>query len=78
MPDSVCQGEFLRFLQKHHFSAKGKHQTLYLGIFDGSPRVVTFHYHKDHDEIPTGTLSALARQLGLEKKDLVTRIKGRS
>lgn len=77
MPDSVNQGEFSRFLRKHHFISKGQRNNLFIGFIDGNPRVVTFHYHRDNNEIPQGTLSALAKQLGLTKADLIKRIKDR-
>ncbi len=77
MPDAVTQGEFARFLQKNHFISKGSRNTLYLGILNGQPRVVTFHYHKDKDVIPTGTLSAMAKQLGISKNELIDKVKNR-
>ncbi len=77
MSDSVTQGQLMKFLLRYHFSPKGKRNVIYIGIFNGVPRVVTFHYHKDSDAIPAGTLSAIARQLGLSKKELVDKAKDR-
>jgi len=77
LPDSVSQGQFKKFLKRNHFAAKGKNQNRYVGILDGVPRIVTFHYHKDNDIIPTGTLSAMARQLDLTKQELIDKIKDR-
>ncbi len=77
MSDAITQGNLMRFLKKIHFIAKGKKQNRYIGILNGVPRTITFHYHKDNDYIPTGTLSAIAKQLGITKKDLINKIKER-
>ncbi|HZH92849.1 MAG TPA: hypothetical protein VFD79_01995 [Tissierellaceae bacterium] len=77
MPDSVTQGQFKRFLKRNQFVSKGKKNNLYFGMLDGKPRAVVFHYHKDNDIIPTGTLSAIARSLELSKTELIDRIKAR-
>lgn len=78
MPDSVKQGEFRRFLLKYHFLPKGRRKTVFVGFIDGRPRTVSFHYHKDREYIPTGTLQAMARQLGIEKNRLIdiSRVRG--
>ncbi len=70
MADTITQGQFKRFLKRNHFVAKGKKQNRYVGIINGKPHIVTFHYHKDNDAIPSGTLSALAKQLGFTRRDL--------
>ncbi len=77
MADTITQGQFMRFLKKYHFVAKGKKQNRYIGRLNGKSCLVTFHYHKDNDIIPTGTVSALAKQLGLNKKDLIDYVKKR-
>lgn len=77
MPDIVTQGQFKRFLKRNQFVSKGKKNNLYIAILDGKPRAVTFHYHKDNDIIPTGTLSAIASSLELSKSELIDRIKNR-
>lgn len=61
----------MKFLRKNHFIAKGKKQSRYVGLLDGKPCAITFHYHKDNDVIPTGTLSAIARQVGMSKQNLI-------
>jgi hypothetical protein len=71
LPDSVTQGEFRRFLLKHHFLPKGRRKTLFVGFIDGRPRTVSFHYHEDREYIPKGTLNAMAKQLGIEKDRLM-------
>lgn len=75
MPEAITQGQFMRFIKRNHFVPKGKKQNRYVGILDGIPRIITFHYHKDNDHIPIGTLSAIARQLGLTKQELIDKIK---
>lgn len=77
MPDAVTHGQFKKFLTKHHFVAKGKKQNRYIGFIEGKAHIITFHYHKDNDTIPSGTLSAIARQLGMTKADLINKIKNR-
>ena len=77
MPDSVTQGQFRKFLIKIRFVPKGRNKNLHVGVFNGAPRVLTFHFHKDSKIIPSGTLSAIARQLGINKKELIDIIKGR-
>ncbi len=77
MPDGVSHGEFKRFLRKGNFTPKGERKNLYIGFIDGSLKIVTFHYHKDCDIIPTGTLSSIAKQLGISKSELVDQVKGR-
>lgn len=75
MPDAITQGQFMRFMKRNHFVPKGKKQNRYVGILDGVPRIITFHYHKDNDIIPIGTLSAIAKQLDLTKQALIDKIK---
>jgi len=77
LPDAITQGQFRRFLRRNHFASKGKNQNRYVGILDGIPRIITFHYHKDNDIIPAGTLSAIARQLDMTKQELIDKIKER-
>lgn len=77
MSDKVTQGQMKNFLIKNHFVPKGKNKNRYVGILDGIPRIITFHYHKDKDIIYSGTLSAIARQLQLTKHELVNKIKNR-
>lgn len=77
LPDIVTQGQLKRFLQRNHFVPKGKNKNRYVGTLDGVPHIITFHYHKDKDIIPSGTLSAMARQLGMEKQKLIDKVKGR-
>ncbi len=77
MPDAVTQGQLKKFLRRNHFVLKEKKNNLYVGMIDGKPRAITFHYHNDNDIIPTGTVSAIARQLELSKSDLIDRIKNR-
>jgi hypothetical protein len=77
LPDCITQGQFRRFLKKNHFTPKGKKKNRYVGILGGNSRIITFHYHKDNDIIPSGTLSALARQLDMTKQELVDKVKTR-
>lgn len=77
MADTVTHGQFRKFLQKYHFTPKGKRNNLYVGLLNGVPVVVAFHYHKDNDTIPTGTISAISRQLKLKKTELIDMIKSR-
>lgn len=77
MSDAITQGEFRKFLLKHHLMPKGERKTLFIGFFKGKPKTVSFYYHKDREYIPSGTLSAMARQLGIPKTRLVDLIKGR-
>ncbi len=77
MPDNVNQGQFKRFLNKHHFTSKGRKNHIYIGLLKGKPRVVTFHYHKDKDLISKGLLSAISKQLGIPKNELIDMIKDR-
>jgi hypothetical protein len=77
LSDAVTQGQFRQFLTRSHFVPKGKKQNRYVGILEGKPHIITFHYHKDNDIIPSGTLSAMAKQLELSKKDLLELIKNR-
>lgn len=77
MADSVTQGQFKRFLRKNGFVATGKKKNRYLGIIKGEKKLVTFHYHKDSDIIPVGTLSAMAKQLGLSKNEMLDMVKRR-
>ena len=70
MADAVTQGQFKRFLRKNGFVAMGKKNNRYVGMIDGKQRLVVFHYHKDHDDIPTGTLTALSKQLGISRQAL--------
>ncbi len=78
MADAITVGQVLRFLRRNGFTAEGKKQHLYIGLMDGQKRVVTVHYHKDRDNIPIGTLHAIASQLGLKIEDFIDRVKSRS
>lgn len=75
MPDSITQGQFKRFLLRSRLIATGKKKNRYIGVFDGVQRMVVFHYH--NDKIPMGTLSSMAKQLGLTRQDLIDRVKKR-
>jgi hypothetical protein len=77
LADSVTQGQLKRFLRKNGFVATGKNKNRYFGILKGEKRLVTFHYHKDSDSIPVGTLSAIAKQLALSKEELINMVKAR-
>jgi len=77
LPDTVTQGQFRKFFAKHHFITKGKKKNRYIGLINGAARVVTFHYHSDKKTIASGTLSAIARQLGMTKQELIDMIKER-
>jgi len=77
LSDSVAQGEFRKFLLANHFLPKGKRKVLFVGFLNGRPCTVSFHYHKGSEIIPKGTLSAMARQLGVDKERLISMIKGR-
>lgn len=77
MADSVTQGQFKRFLDRNHFIPKGKNQNRYFGILNGKPRMITFHYHKDNDIIPKGTLSAIAREVEMSRSELIDLVKRR-
>ncbi len=77
MSDSVTQGQFKKFLKRNHFTPKGKKQNRYVGILTGNSRIITFHYHKDNDIIPSGTLCAIARQLNMTKQELIDKVKDR-
>ena len=78
MADVVTQGQFKRFLTKNnYFVPKGKKQNRYVGMLTGKAHVITFHYHKDIDIIPSGTLASMAKQLGLSRTELVDLIKDR-
>ncbi len=67
MSDSITQGQFKRFLMRSRFIATGKRKNRYIAVFDGVQRMVVFHYHKDNEIIPTGTLSSISNQLGLSE-----------
>jgi hypothetical protein len=75
LSDVIIQGQFKKFLIKNHFVTKGIKHNRYVGILDGTPHIITFHYHKDKDIIPSGTLAAMARQLKLSKQELINKIK---
>ncbi len=77
MSDAITHGELMKFLNKNHFIAKGKKQNRYVGILNRVPKIVTFHYHKSNDYIPIGALSAISKQLGMTRKDLINKIKHR-
>lgn len=77
MADSVTQGEMKRFLRKNKFISTGKKNNRYIGVLNGEKRLLVFHYHKDSDMIPSGTLKAMAEQLGISKNQLVDLIKNR-
>ncbi len=77
MPDSITQGQFKRFLKRNGFVPIGKNKNKYIGVLNGVKRLVIFHYHKDNDAIATGTLSSMAKQLGMTKQELIDLAKGR-
>ncbi len=77
MPDSITHGQFRRFLKRNRFFATGKKKNKYVGVYNGIRRMVVFHYHKDNDTIPMGTLSSMAKQLEMTKQDLIDIIKER-
>ena len=77
MADSLSQGELLRFLNKHHFIVKGKKKNCYFGFINQEKVVITFHYHKDNQIIPKGTISSLAKSCHLSTQESIDCVKER-
>ncbi len=77
MADSVSQGELRKFLESNHFIMKGKKKNHYFGFINQKKVLLTFHYHKDNQIIPKGTLSSMAKSCDLALKDFIDLVKNR-
>ena len=77
MADAVTFGQFIKFLKKYGFVAKGKKLNRYKGLYNGIPITLTVHYHKDKDYIASGTLSQYSRDLKISKTELIKIVKNR-
>jgi hypothetical protein len=65
MPIRFTQGEIMRLLKQLRFRKCAKKSNLYEGIgIDGSPHICKMDYHKDRDQVATGTALKIAKSLG--------------